>query len=118
MGKRKVGTRRKRSDRNHIVYKITNKKTGEFYIGVTAVTGRAFRRSAKLRFMKHVSRARCEEKDWALYEDMRKYRGSECEAYKWEVVRVVRGKEAVHQFEVELIDRLKPTLNTHKKSVI
>lgn len=118
MGKRRIGTRRKRSDRNHLVYKITNKETNEFYIGVTAVAGRAFRRSAKLRFMKHVSRARCEDKNWALYEDMRKYRGVEDKVYKWEVVKVVRGKEAVHKFEVQLIDRLSPTLNTHKKSVI
>ena len=118
MGKRKEGTRRKRNDRNHLVYKITNKETGEFYIGVTAVTGRAFRRSAKLRFMKHVSRARCESKDWALYEDMRNYRGEEIETYKWEVVKVIRGKEAVHKFEVNLIDKLKPSLNTHKKTII
>lgn len=117
MGKRRIGIRRKRCDRNHIVYRITNIETGEFYIGLTAVTGRAFRRSAKLRFMKHISRARCESKDWALYEDMRRYRGVEAKAYKWELVKVIRGKEAAHQYEVQLIDYLKPALNTHKKNI-
>lgn len=116
MSKRKAGSRKKRSDRNHLIYKITNVNTDEFYIGLTAVTGRAFRRSAKLRFLQHVSRARCESKDWALYEDMRNNIGFEFDVYKWEVVKVIRGKESAHSFEVALIDKLNPSLNTHKKA--
>jgi hypothetical protein len=33
-------SRKKRSDRNHVIYLITNVLTGHQYIGITAATGR------------------------------------------------------------------------------
>ncbi len=54
--------RKKRNDRNHVIYEIVNSVTGESYLGVTAAIGRRFHYSAKLRLQKHFSRARRENK--------------------------------------------------------
>ena len=56
--------RKKRNDRNHIVYEIVNTENGKSYIGITAAIGRRFHYSAKLRLQKHFSRARKENKNW------------------------------------------------------
>ncbi len=54
--------RKKRSDRNHVIYEIVNTANGKSYIGITAAIGRRFHYSAHLRFLKHQSRARKENK--------------------------------------------------------
>ena len=48
--------RRKRNDRNYVLYAIFSPNTGDSYIGVTVATGRAFLRSVKVRVQKHMSR--------------------------------------------------------------
>jgi len=106
--------RKKRSDRNHVIYLITNTDNDKQYIGITAVTGRAFLKSAQRRLQKHKSRARCEDWGWALYKDMRKYIDDIDIVYEVNVLDVVRGKEAVHKRELELIKEYKPKLNTIK----
>ena len=88
--------RKKRNDRNHLIYEITNTINGKKYIGVTACIGRAFNYSALRRFQKHVSRAKQEDKDWALYNDMRKYGPDVYDVY---VLDVVRGKAEAHKIE-------------------
>jgi len=61
--------RRKRSDRNHVLYQLT---IGEdTYIGLTVAQGQAFLRSVKVRVQKHMSRAKKESKDWAICEALR-----------------------------------------------
>ena len=60
--------RKKRSDRNHVLYKITCVDTGDSYVGLTVSQGRAFLKSVKVRWQKHVSRAKRENKEWLLYE--------------------------------------------------
>lgn len=104
--------RKKRSDRNHIIYLITNTMNGKEYIGITASIGRAFRKSVKVRLQKHFSRARKESWDWELYKDMNRYIDELEVTYEISVLDVVRGKEAVHQREMELIREYKPKLNT------
>ena len=54
--------RKKRSDRNHIIYAVTA-DTGETYIGLTVAIGQAYLRSVKVRVQKHISRALKEDKD-------------------------------------------------------
>ena len=101
--------RKKRNDRNHIVYEIVNTENGKSYIGVTAALGRRFHYSAKLRLQKHFSRARKENKNWALYNDMREY-GQE--VYELFIVKVIRGKAAAHQYETKQLQKFHYELNS------
>ncbi len=105
-------SRKRRSDRNHIIYLITNTMNGNEYIGITASTGRAFLRSAKVRLQKHFSRARREDWNWKLYTDMVNYIDDLELVYEVSVLDVVRGKEAAHIREMELVKKHKPALNT------
>lgn len=104
---RVTATRAKRSDRNHIVYEIAMKS--KTYIGVTVVEKRNPKYSLKRRWQRHVSRAMREEKNWKLYDAIRKYGA---EKFQIRIVEVVRGKVAAHQLERELIRELRPRLNT------
>ena len=101
--------RKKRSDRNHVIYEIVNTENGKSYIGITAEIGRRFQYSAKLRLQKHFSRARRENKEWALYIDMREH---EQEVYQLFIVDIVRGKALAHQIEVELLKEFQYELNS------
>ena len=101
--------RKKRNDRNYILYGVHSPTTGDTYIGLTVATGRAFLRSVKVRVQKHLSRAKCENKDWAFCEFIRS--NSEAEI-KYGVIEVVRGRKAAYQRERELIAQYQPTLNT------
>ena len=103
----KKPTRRKRTDRTHIIYKIQSGT--DFYIGVTAKTESTVLKSVRVRMNKHLYRSRTEDKSWALYEALRG-RGPECFCYS--IVAVVRGKTDAHQLERALIRELRPTLNT------
>ena len=98
--------RKKRSDRTHVIYKLTVGKL--FYIGITAKTCSTVLGSAKCRFMKHVYRARSEHRPWPLYEAMRKHGP---EAFELEVLETGRGKAWAHARERELIKKFKPKLN-------
>ena len=101
--------RKKRSDRNHVLYRVSCIDTGDSYIGLTVAQGQAFLRSVKLRWQKHVSRSIRENKDWALYECLRNNIDAE---WRYEVLEIVRGRKPAHQRERELIAYLEPTLNT------
>jgi hypothetical protein len=97
--------RRKRSDRNHVLYQLTI--GDQTYIGLTVAIGQAYLRSVKVRVQKHMSRAKKETKDWAICEALR-----ESEVVQYEVLEVVRGRKAAHSRERELIAEYEPSLNT------
>jgi len=99
--------RKKRSDRNHLVYKLQVGKL--VYIGVTHVDRGSPVKSLRRRWLKHVQRAMTEERQWKLCVAIRNHGA---EAFSVEIVRVVRGKSAAHQMERELIRTVKPKLNT------
>jgi hypothetical protein len=100
--------RKKRSDRNHVIYCITA-ESGEQYIGLTVAQGNAFLRSVKVRVQKHLSRAQREDKEWSLYAFLRSNPEVQIE---YEVIEVVRGRKPAHQRERELIAEMAPELNT------
>ena len=102
-------SRKKRSDRNHVIYEIVNTANGKSYLGITACIGRRVHYSAHLRFLKHQSRARKENKQWALYRDMRE---NDPEVYELFIVDVVRGKKLAHEIEVELLKEFNYELNS------
>ena len=100
--------RKKRTDRNHIIYEL--RINGLNYIGVTAKTETTINKSVLARAAKHFYRAKKESKNWLLCEALRGLNDkSEIEVL---VHEVIRGKAAAHKREVELRRTLRPTLNT------
>lgn len=105
--------RKKRSDRNHIIYRLTNDETGNEYIGITVQRDQKVIGSVKLRFKQHISRCKTSCKQWLLYQEMRRYG---YESFRYEVIEVVRGKKQTHQREIEYINVYNPQLNTKKQT--
>jgi len=103
-------TRKRRSDRNQVIYYIQDVVTHEYYIGLTAVCFNGnIRKTLTRRMQKHMQRALTENKDWGLSVALRT-RGAE--RFVFGPVEVVRGKKAAHSRETELINTLQPRLNT------
>ena len=105
-----MNMRKKRSDRNHIIYQITCLKTKETYIGLTLQTGQKKIGSAKIRLKSHISRA-LNGGGWLLHKRIREVGA---EYFITEVIDVVRGKAQAHKKEVEYIKTLLPELNVKK----
>jgi len=61
--------RKKRSDRNYVLYQLT--AGTDTYVGLTVAQGQAFLRSVKVRVQKHLSRAKRENHSWSLYSYLR-----------------------------------------------
>ena len=105
-----MNSRKRRSDRNHIVYYIQDVVTLEYYIGLTAVSFKGnVRKTLNRRMQKHMQRALAENKNWGLSVALRE-RGAE--RFVFGKLEVVRGKRPAHARETELINTLQPALNT------
>ena len=104
-----ITKRKRRSDRSHIIYQLTNLNTAETYIGITVVTGRAYVKSLNERFKRHVSRAKYQNLEWKICQSIREHGP---QAFKQDILVVVRGKAAAHATETALIHQIKPSLNT------
>ena len=102
--------RKRRTDRNQVIYYIQDVVTLDCYIGLTALSfkGNVFR-TLRRRMQKHMQRAMTENKNWGLSRALRE-RGAD--RFVFGVVEVVRGKRPAHSRETELINTLKPALNT------
>ncbi len=101
--------RKKRSDRNHIIYKLTNTVTNETYIGVTVVTGRAYLKSLRSRWIRHIYKAKIGMAEYPISISIRTH-GEE--SFTREIITLVRGKKNAFQTEAQLINEIKPILNT------
>ena len=100
--------RKKRTDRNHIIYEL--RVAGGNYIGVTAKTETTINKSVLARAAKHFYRAKKEAKDWALCHALRTL--SDKNEIEVLIHEVIRGKAEAHKREVELRRQINPTLNT------
>ena len=100
--------RKKRVDRNHIVYELV--VNGLNYIGVTAKTESTVLKSVRVRANKHFYRAKTEDKNWLLCAELRKL--AHKDEIEIRVHEVVRGKAEAHRREVEIRRAVKPALNT------
>ena len=102
--------RKRRTDRNQVIYYIQDTVTLEYYIGLTALSfkGNVFR-TLRRRMQKHMQRALAENKNWGLSRALRE-RGAD--RFVFGKLEVIRGKRPAHAHETELINTLKPALNT------
>ena len=100
--------RKRRSDRNHVIYLLTCGVTGRQYIGLTVARGRAYKKSAGIRWRAHVRNALQYNLQTLLCEAIR---SSGPDAWSVQVFEVVRGKQAAHDRERELIAQRRPDLN-------
>ena len=104
--------RKRRSDRNHVIYLLRNTVTQQDYIGLTALSYNGnSKKTVRRRFLKHVQRAMTENKDWGLSRSIREYGMT---AFTVTVLHIVRGKAEAHKLETTLIKDLAPELNTFK----
>ena len=100
--------RKRRSDRNHIIYELV--VNGQNYIGVTAKTETTVLKSVRARAAKHFYRAKTETKNWLLCQALRSLTSKE--EIEIRVHEIIRGKAAAHRREVEIRRAVMPTLNT------
>ncbi len=100
--------RKRRSDRNHIIYELVLAEGN--YIGVTAKTESTVLKSVRARAAKHYYRAKAETKNWLLCSALRRLNSKD--DIEIRVHEIVRGKAAAHRREVEIRRAVRPTLNT------
>ena len=98
-----------RTDCNYIIYEARDHR-GENYIGITRKTETTVARSIKERWRRHLSRARRENRLWALYVYLKT--GGLEHSWTHRVIEVVRGRGEAYARERELVKTLQPSLNS------
>lgn len=107
--------RKRRSDRNQVIYYIRDTVTQDYYIGLTAVCYKGnIRKTLTRRMQKHMQRAMTENKDWGLSQALRTHGP---ERFVFGPLQVVRGKKAAHAIETDLINAHRPALNTFMSKI-
>ena len=101
-------TRKKRTDRNHIIYELVVPSGN--YIGVTAKTETTVLKSVRARAAKHFYRAKTEGKDWTLCIALRELASKDLIEIR--IHAIIRGKAEAHRAEVQIRRAVKPNLNT------
>jgi hypothetical protein len=102
--------RKRRTDRNHIIYYIKDVVTNDLYIGLTAMCFNGnVKKTLTRRMQKHLQRALSENKSWNLSIAL-KTKGPENFVYG--PIEVIRGKSQAHAKEIEMIHTYSPVLNT------
>lgn len=102
--------RQRRSDRNHIIYRITS-PDGD-YIGLTVMRGRAIKKSLQIRLDGHFYRANVEMANLPISRAIRRSPDN----ISISLIEIVRGKTKAHERELSLIREMKPRLNTQGNS--
>lgn len=101
-------TRKRRSDRKHLIYVLTNKITRDEYIGMAVCVDRSGKETLNARWCRHVGRSKTDKK-WNLYMSIRQYGP---ENFDRRILTFVRGKAEAHALETELKKTGKYSLNT------
>ena len=100
--------RKRRNDRNQVIYLLTCVETGERYVGLTVARSRAYKRSMNIRFEAHIRNATVYGKDTLLYRAMRAHGPA---SFTKDVLDVVRGKAEAHRRELEIARQIGAELN-------
>lgn len=99
--------KKRRSDRTHVIYRLSCEDTGQTYVGITAARfPNDLLRTVKYRWVQHAYKALNQNLAWPLHEAIREF-----DNWTYEVLEVVRGKVPCHARERELIAALQPELN-------
>jgi len=106
--------RKKRSDRNHIIYMLTCEPTDERYIGVTVMSSTSKAKTLKQRWQGHVYKALVTQEDWVLPATIREYGA---DSFTMSILDIVRGKKSAFAAEAALINEVQAELNTKRKSI-
>jgi 3-deoxy-D-manno-octulosonic acid (KDO) 8-phosphate synthase len=101
--------RKKRSDRTHIIYQITNTVTQEIYIGVAVKITKDIRKTLHNRWLRHIYKATVIQANFTICESIRTYG---VEVFEKQIIKTVRGKKEAFKIEAEIINNVKPQLNT------
>lgn len=109
-----MSKRKKRSDRNHLIYLLTNTITGEKYIGVTVVSGRAYLKSLRSRWIRHIYKANIALAEYPICVSIREY-GEQ--SFTREILQLAKGKSNAFQIESMLINKIRPELNTRMQTI-
>lgn len=104
--------RKRRSDRNHIIYEIFSRDTNERYIGITAVT-KNVEKSIEIRWKRHVYYARVKLGNGPLQQRIREF---DDQGFEFRVIKIVRGKQNAHDLERRLVYETRPELNVELTS--
>ena len=97
-----------RKDSNYVIYEAISER-GENYIGLTRKGNVTVTKAVKERWRKHLSRARNENRLWALYVYLKT--GGLDMGWEHRVIAVIRGRAEAYDFERGLVKELRPTLN-------
>ena len=100
--------RRTRKDSTYIIYEMSDSQ-GQTYIGLTRKSESTVDRSVRQRWRRHLSRARCEQRQWPLYLYLRS--GAQEGEWWFRVIETVRGRLAAYRREIAVVAELNPTLN-------
>ena len=95
-----------RKDSNYIIYVAEH--NGSAYIGLTRKGSTTVTKAVKERWRKHISRAKHEDRDWALY---RFIRAGNWDGWRHKVLDIVRGRAEAYALERELVKFFEPSLN-------
>lgn len=105
-------TRKRRTDRNHIIYRLV--VNGMDYIGVTVKDTPSSAKSLQRRVNKHwYRRNEIGKNHWVLYQEISNL--SDRSEIQAEVIAIIRGKAEAHRAEREMIKEENPELNSDKR---
>ena len=97
-----------RRDCNYIIYEMVSER-GENYIGLTRKSLPNADKVVAERWRKHKSRARNENRLWALYIYLKS--GGLAMTWTHTVIDIVRGRKEAYAYERELVKLFEPELN-------
>jgi len=97
-----------RRDCNYIIYEMTD-ELGNNYVGLTRKSLPNANKVVEERWRKHKSRARNENRLWALYVYLKT--GGLDLAWTHRVIAIIRGRAEAYAWEREYVKQHQPTLN-------
>jgi hypothetical protein len=97
-----------RKDSSYVIYEMTS-ELGDSYIGLTRKGTVTPVKAVLERWRKHKSRARNENRKWALYVYLKT--GGLDLSWSHNILAIVRGRAEAYAYERELVKMAEPTLN-------